>query len=256
MPGDAEPQPLEVRCAIYTRQSVARDGDPAIASCKIQRAKCIEFIRSMAWRGWFVAGEHFDDEGHSGATTDRPGLAKLLRRIENGEVHRVIVYRLDRLTRRLADWAKLAAVFERHDIGLTVAHGAIDAEAGSLQGFELNMLATFGEMEREMIAERLADARRFRNARGERSSGRVPLGYISDPRTRQLVIDRDEARVVRWLFRASANGRAPTEIALGANKRGLPNKREERGTWSPRTILRILQNPRLHRGRVSTRTSR
>lgn len=108
----------------------------------------------MAWRGWFVAGEHFDDEGQSGATTDRPGLAKLLRRIENGEVQRVIVYRLDRLTRRLVDWAKLADVFERHDIGLRVAHGAIDAEAGSLQRFQLNMLATFSEMEREMIAIR------------------------------------------------------------------------------------------------------
>lgn len=243
MPGDDDPQPLKVRCAIYTRQSVARDGDPAIASCKVQRAKCIEFIRSMAWRGWCVAGEHFDDEGQSGATTDRPSLAKLLRRIEDGEVHRVIVYRLDRLTRRLADWAKLAAVFERHDIGLTIVHGAIDPEAGSLQRFQLNMLATFAEMEREMIAERLADARRSRNARGERSSGRVPLGYVSDPRTRQLVIDRDEARVVRRLFRVAAGGSAPTAIALDANKRGLPNRRGERGTWSPRTILRILQNP-------------
>lgn len=87
VPGDDDPHPLTVRCAIYTRQSVVRDGDPAIASCKLQRAKCIEFIRSMAWRGWFVAGEHFDDEGQSGATTDRPGLAKLLKRIEDGEVH-------------------------------------------------------------------------------------------------------------------------------------------------------------------------
>ncbi len=98
-------------------------------------------------------------------------------------------------------------------------------------------------MERELIGERLADAWRSCDARGERSSGRVPLGYASDPRTKQLVIDREEARVVRWLFRASAGGRSPTEIALDANKRGLPNKRGERGSWSPRTILRILQNP-------------
>lgn len=224
MSEDNAAHPLEVRCAIYTRQSVARDGDPAIASCKVQRAKCIAFIQSMAWRGWFVAGEHFDDEGESGATTDRPGLARLLERIEEGEVQRVIVYRLDRLTRRLADWAKLAALFDRHDVGLTVVHRAIDAEGGSLQRFQLNMLATFAEMERDLIAERIADARRARSARGERSAGRVPLGYVSDPRTKQLVVAKDEARVVRRLFRLTAAGTAPTDIALDANKRGLPNK--------------------------------
>ncbi len=152
MSGDDSPQPLTIRCAIYTRQSVAREGDPAIASCTVQRTKCIEFVQAMAWRGWYVAGEHFDDEGESGATTDRPGLAKLLTRIENGKVHRVIVYRLYRLTRRLCDWAKLNAILEHHDVGLTVVYGGIDAEAGSLQHFQLNMLATFAEMDRDLSA--------------------------------------------------------------------------------------------------------
>jgi site-specific DNA recombinase len=235
---------FNVRCAVYTRQSVARDGgDPALASCKVQRAKCVEFIQSMAWRGWYAIPDRFDDEGASGATTERPGLEKLLRQIENGKIQRVIVYRLDRLTRRLADWAKLAEVFDRHSVGLTVVHGAIDAEAGSLQRFQLNMLASFAEMERDMIAERLADARRARNARGERSSGRVPLGYASDPRTKQLVIVPDEARTVQWLFKTAASGKSSSEIAVAANTRRLPNKSGKTGTWTPRTVLRILQNP-------------
>jgi hypothetical protein len=105
------------------------------------------------------------------------------------------------------------------------------------------LLASFAEMELEMIAERLADARRARNARGERSSGRVPLGYASDPRTRQLVVVPDEARTVRWLFKAAASGKSPSEIAVAANARRLPNKSGKTGTWTPRTVLRILHNP-------------
>ncbi len=92
---DAEPTddlPL-IRCAVYTRQSVVRAGDdPALASCAVQRTLCTEFIRSMAWRGWYPIGEHFDDEGYSGATIERPGLERLIARIQDGDVQRVIVY--------------------------------------------------------------------------------------------------------------------------------------------------------------------
>ena len=143
---DAEPTddlPL-IRCAVYTRQSVVRAGDdPALASCAVQRTLCTEFIRSMAWRGWYPIGERFDDEGYSGATIERPGLERLIARIQDGDLQRVIVYRLDRLTRKLTDWALLVRVFERFNVGLTVVHGAIDAEAGSLARLQLNLLATF-----------------------------------------------------------------------------------------------------------------
>lgn len=78
---------------------------------------------------------------------------------------------------------------------------------------------------------------------GERSSGRVPLGYTSDPRTKQLVVAPDEARTVRWLFKAAASGKSPSEIALTANARRLPNKSGKTDTWTPRSVLRIPQNP-------------
>ncbi len=104
-----------VRCAIYTRQSVAHVEDPALASCAIQRSLCIDFIRSMAWSGWYAIGEHFDDEGFSGTNVDRPGLFKLFRHIREGDVQRVVVYRLDRFTRKLSDWAELGALLERFD---------------------------------------------------------------------------------------------------------------------------------------------
>jgi DNA invertase Pin-like site-specific DNA recombinase len=240
---DAETDDLQfIRCAIYTRQSVLRRGDPALASCKVQRLLCTEFIRSMAWRGWYPVGEHFDDEGFSGATVERPGLEKLFQRIREGDVKRVIVYRLDRLTRRLSDWALLVRVLQRFNVGLTVVHGAIDAEAGSLARLQMNMLATFAELERDLISERLADARAARKARGQRSAGRVPLGYATNPRSKQLVIAEEEAKTVRWFFEKAAAGMPPAELAVTANKIGLSTKLPSTAAWSPRSVLRLLRN--------------
>jgi len=171
----------------------------------------------MAWRGWYPVAERFDDEGYSGATIERPGLEKLLARLQDGDIQRVIVYRLDRLTRKLTDWALLVRVFERSNVGVTVVRGAIDAEAGSLARLQLNMLATFSELERDMIGGRLADARATKKARGERASGRVPLGYSADARTKQLVIVEQEATTVRWFFVEAASGKSTAELVARAN---------------------------------------
>ncbi len=242
---DTEPDDLPlIRCAVYTRQSVVRAGDdPALASCAVQRTLCTEFIRSMAWRGWYPIGERFDHEGYSGATIERPGLERLIARIQDGDIQRVIVYRLDRLTRKLTDWALLVRVFEGFNVGLTVVHGAIDAEAGSLARLQLNLLATFAELERDMISERLAEARAAKKARGERAAGRVPLGYAADPKTRQLVIVESEAAVVRWFFTAAGSGKSTAELVARANALRLVAKNGKRGEWSARAVLRLLQNP-------------
>lgn len=128
---------------MYTRQSVQRPGDdPAVTSFALQRTLCTEFIRSKTWEFCYPSAERFDDEGESGATLQRPGLAKLLHRIEAGDVRRVIVYGVDRLTRKLFDLARLAELVGRHRIGLTIVSGNIDADAGSLAGLQVNMLAT------------------------------------------------------------------------------------------------------------------
>ncbi len=197
----------------------------------------------MAWRGWYPIGERFDDEGYSGATIERPGLERLIARIQDGDIQRVIVYRLDRLTRKLTDWALFARVFERFNVGLTIVHGAIDAEAGSLARLQLNLLATFAELERDMIGERLADARAAKKARGERAAGRVPLGYAADPKTKQLVIVESEAAVVRWFFTAAGSGKSTAELVARANALRLVAKNGKRGEWSARAVLRLLQNP-------------
>ncbi len=227
-----------MRCAVYTRQSVRRAGDdPAVTSCALQRTLRTEFIRNKTSEFCCPVAERFDDEGESGATLERPGLAKLLRRVEEGEVRRVIVYRVDRLTRKLADLARLAELFEQHHIGLTIVSGNIDADAGSLAGLQVNMLATFAEWERDIIRERIADMRGAIKARGERSAGRVPLGYRVDPTTKQLVVDEGAAAAVRWFFSEAAKGTTTNDLVKKANREKLAAK-----IWSSRAVLRLLTN--------------
>jgi site-specific DNA recombinase len=237
LPDIRDADPRWVRCAVYTRQSVKRLGDdPAVTSCAIQRTLCTEFLRSKTWEFWYPIAERFDDEGESGATLERPGLAKLLRSIEGGEIHRVIVYRVDRLTRKLADLARLASHLERHRVGLTIVHDNIDADADSLAGLQVNMLATFAEW--EIIRERIADTRGAIKARGERSAGRVPLGYRTDPATKQLVTDEGAAAAVRWLLTEAAKGTTRNDLVKKASKKKLAGK-----AWSARAVLRLLTNP-------------
>lgn len=231
-------EPRWVRCAVYTRQSVKRQqDDPAVTSCAIQRSLCTEFIRSKTWAFWHPVAERFDDEGESGATLERPGLAKLLGRIEEGDIRRVIVYHVDRLTRRLGDLTRLAAFFERHGVGLTVVYGNIDADAGSFAGLQVNLLATFAEWEREIIRERIADMRGAIKARGDRSAGRVPFGFRTDPSTKQLLMDEGAAAAVRWFFTEAAKGTTTSELVAKANKKKLADKQR-----SSRSVLRLLTN--------------
>jgi DNA invertase Pin-like site-specific DNA recombinase len=102
-----------IRCAIYTRQSVARPGDSDFTSCDAQRDACVVRLRASSWEGWIAIEERFDDVGESGATTDRPALQRLLEQVARREVDRVVVHRLDRLTRSVRDWATIVGTFKR-----------------------------------------------------------------------------------------------------------------------------------------------
>lgn len=121
--------------------------------------------------------------------------------------------------------------------------GAVDVEAGSLARLQLNVLASFAELEREMIGERLADARAARKARGLRAAGRVRLGYATDSRTKQLVIDEAEAATVRWFFEQAARGVSTGDLVDQANRCRNSNTTGGRAPWSSRSVLRLLRNP-------------
>lgn len=241
------------RCAIYTRQSVARAKDPDFTSCEAQRDVCLSLIRANTLGGWIVLEERFDDVGESGATTERPALKRLLERIAKREIDRVVVQRLDRLTRSVRDWTEIVATFKRYDTQLTIVAGELHLGDLVMDNMVLNMLASFAEFEREIIGERLRDARASLQSRGIRNAGRVPFGYTADPLSHQLVVQPERASVVKRMFEMAAAGAAPSAIATWMNSKGIDDRRvlDDRQPWSPKAVLRILSN-RVYVGRMGS----
>jgi|CXWL01.1.fsa_nt_gi site-specific DNA recombinase len=240
-----------VRCAIYTRQSVARPSGADFTSCDAQRDACLALVRAHAPEGWIPIVERFDDAGESGATTDRPALTRLLDQIASGGVDCVVVHRLDRLTRSVADWARLAGAFKRRGTKLVVVAGDLHLGDLAMSDLVLNVLATFAQFEREIIGERLRDARAGLRRRGLRNAGRIPFGYKADPLSHQLVVQPAEAPVVKRMFEMAAACTPPSAIAMWINTQGEDNPRvlDGRQPWSPKAVLRVLGN-RTYLGRM------
>ena len=246
-------QPV-LRCAVYTRQSVA-NAEQDLTSCDVQRERCENYVRAMQYEGWHLLDEHFDDLGVSGAELSRPGLDKLKSWCVQGRVDIVVATRLDRLNRKMSHWVQLADWFKQAGIELVFVDGGTNAR-GPLADLVNNIVASFAEFERELVRERLLDAHARLRERGLRSAGRVPLGYKADLATRQLVIDEDEASVVRAFFERCAAGESAASIARWANDAGHRTKvhgRQGGNRWSGRTVLQILRNPiyvgeRVHAG--------
>ncbi len=237
------------RCAIYTRQSIDTRSD--FTSCQVQFDACRSFLEAHRENGWMWIGERFDDEGWSGATLDRPALQSLLAKIREGQLDRVLVYRLDRLSRNVVDSVVLLKELRERRIDLVIV---TSPEIGSAahDSLVLNLLSVFAEFERDMIGRRIAEARAALKRHGKRVGGAVPFGYDADPVTKQLVVNGEEARRVREMFTMAAEGRRPSEIARIANERGWRTKvREGRRTgrvsggnpWTARQILATLSNP-------------
>lgn len=236
------PESGVIRCAIYTRRSIRRDD--RFSSCGAQWLACWNHVwdrRPIGW--WPITSEWYEDDGESGAELARPGLDRLLAAIRERRVDRVVVHRLDRLTRSAHHWAKIAALLLEHRVGLTIVADGIELEDDAFSRLQLNLGAIAAELEREMINERQRDAFRARRGRGLRSGGKLPLGYVADPRTKQLVIEPSEAAVVRSIFADADAGQRPLAIAARLNAGAIADKAGKIGAWSARSVLRILQNP-------------
>lgn len=231
------PQRAPIRCAIYTRQSVETHLD--LTSCRVQFDLCKAHVRSRRALGYELIEEQFDDEGYSGATLDRPALNRLLDAVRRREVQRVIVHRLDRLSRNLMQSATLLGALRQFDVKLDVVTAP---ELGSMafDTFLLNMLASFAEFERDMTTSRIAEARAYLKAQGRRIAGAVPFGYIADPRTKQLVVSEVEAARVEKLFAWAISGFPPSKIAADANDLGWTTKAGN--PWTARQVLATLKN--------------
>lgn len=230
-----------VRCAIYTRQSVS--SSDGLTSCAVQHEACSLYLQSQREHGWTLLAERFDDNGYSGASLDRPGLNRLLALIRRGGVDQILVHRLDRLSRSVRHCVTLLDEFRRLEVGLVVVT-APELGHSAQDNFMLNIMASFAEFEREMIAARIADSRARLKAQHLRFAGGVPFGYDSDRLTKQLVPNEEEAEIIRWMFSEAAAGVKPSEIAKAANARGYRTKAPGGGgPWSARQVLSALRNP-------------
>ncbi len=186
-----------IPCAIYTRKSTDEGLDQAFNSLDAQRAACSAYIRSQAGEGWIEIETCYDDGAQSGGTLDRPALQRLLADVAAGRVKVVVVYKVDRLTRSLADFAKIIEVLEANEASFVSITQQFSTTT-SMGRLTLNVLLSFAQFEREVTAERIRDKIAASKKKGMWMGGVVPLGY--DIRDRKLVVNGSEAETVRTIF--------------------------------------------------------
>lgn len=185
------------RCAIYTRKSTEEGLDQSFNSLEAQREACSAFILSQAHEGWEPVPELYDDGGYSGGSMNRPALQLLLEDVQGGKVDVIVVYKFDRLTRCLTDFARIVDVLDKHGASFVSVTQAFNT-TNSMGRLTLNVLLSFAQFEREVTGERIRDKIAASKARGMWMGGVVPLGY--EVRDRKLVISPDEAERVRYIF--------------------------------------------------------
>jgi DNA invertase Pin-like site-specific DNA recombinase len=190
--------PAVSRCAIYTRKSTEEGLEQAFNSLDAQRESCAAYILSQAGLGWRALAKHYDDGGISGGTMDRPALKDLLDDIKSGKIDVVVVYKIDRLTRSLMDFARIVEVFDAHKVSFVSVTQQFNTST-SMGRLTLNVLLSFAQFEREVTAERIRDKIAASKKKGMWMGGAVPLGYQVEGR--KLVIHTDEAKIVRQIFR-------------------------------------------------------
>ena len=193
-----KPERNVLRCAIYTRKSTEHNLDLEFNSLDAQREACEAYIKSQAHEGWRLIAGRYDDGAFSGASLQRPALQQLLGEIRAGKIDVVAVYKVDRLTRSLADFAKLVELFDQHGVSFVSITQSFNTTS-SMGRLTLNVLLSFAQFEREVIGERVRDKIAASKRKGIWVGGPVPLGYrLVD---KKLVIVPAEAETVRLIFR-------------------------------------------------------
>lgn len=234
------------RCAIYTRKSTSAGLDQAFNSLDAQREACQRYLQSQSWT---ALPHRYDDGGFTGASLDRPAFRQLMADVESGLVDVVVVYKVDRLSRSLLDFARVMDTFNARNVAfVSVTQNFSTADA--IGRLTLNMLMSFAEFEREMIAERTRDKISAARRKGKWTGGIVPMGYT--PVDRRLHVCEDEAVIVRQLFQKYLEGNSAVRLSQWLNDQGIPLKHQQvprERPWNKDLVLRILKNP-LYRGMV------
>lgn len=242
-----------VRCAIYTRKSSDEGLEQEFNSLDAQYESCKAYISSQKHEGWTIARERYDDGGFSGGSMERPGLQALLGDIAAGKIDVVVIYKIDRLTRSLADFARIIEVMEKHGASFVSVTQSFNTKT-SMGRLMLHVLLSFAQFEREVGAERVRDKIAASKAKGMWMGGTVPLGY--DAVDRKLVINEAEANTVRALFAAFVELGSVQETVRWSEEQGLTTKVRQRagkqigGTPFHYGALRCMLNNRTYVGEV------
>jgi site-specific DNA recombinase len=199
----------KLRCAVYTRKSSEEGLEQEFNSLDAQREACEAYVASQRAEGWLLLGDRYDDGGFSGGTLERPALKRLMADIEAHRIDIVVVYKIDRLSRSLMDFARLVEVFDRNGVTFVSVTQSFNTTT-SMGRLTLNILLSFAQFEREVIGERIRDKFAASRKKGMWMGGYVPMGYAV--KDRKLVINETEASLVRSIFKRFARLRSGTRL--------------------------------------------
>jgi site-specific DNA recombinase len=245
------------RCAVYTRVSIEAS-EPEFNSLDAQRESAENYIKSQKENGWVILPEHYDDDGYSGGNTERPALKRLLADVEAGKIDIILLYKMDRLSRSLLDFMKLTEMLEQHNVSFVSVTQDINTSTSSGR-MMLNILMTFSEFERAVIADRVRDRIESAKRRGKYCGGPPLLGYDADP-NKKLQINKKEAKIVREAFTLYSRYGSAMETARILNECGYRTKdwtskkgrRHREQEFTADAVYRMLNNP-LYLGQVHHR---
>jgi site-specific DNA recombinase len=245
---------LILPCAIYTRKSSEEGLEQEFNSLDAQRESCESYILSQKSEGWKALSSSYDDGGYSGGNTERPGLRKLLEDIRAKRIRIVVVYKVDRLTRSLADFAKMIELFDANDVSFVSVTQQFNTTS-SMGRLTLNVLLSFAQFEREVTGERIRDKIAASKKKGMWMGGRVPVGYL--PCERSLALDEPNAERIREIYRLYLEIGSVPDLKDEIDRRGwvTPTRESRRGkpvggcSFSRGHLRNILTNP-LYRGQI------
>ena len=233
------------RCAVYCRVSSDERLDQSFNSIDAQREAGIAYVASQKAEGWELVPDFYEDPGFSGGNMERPGLKRLLKDIQAGKIDIVVVYKIDRLSRSLADFAKMVEVFDNHMVSFSSVTQQINS-ATSMGRLMLNVLLSFAQFEREVTGERIRDKIAASKRKGMWMGGSVPLGYRVE--NRALQIEPQEAELVQRIFKQFITEKSTTKIVKELNEQGIQTKRKK--AFCKQSIYKILHN-RTYIGEIS-----
>lgn len=246
---------MKKNCAIYTRKSTDERLDMEFNTLDAQREACTAYVTSQRSEGWISSPELYDDGGYSGGSLERPALERLLNDIKARKIDIVVVYKIDRLTRSLADFAKLVEVFDEHGVTFVSVTQSFNTTT-SMGRLTLNVLLSFAQFEREVTSERIRDKISASKAKGMWQGGRAPLGF--DIENRRLITNQEDSKTTRQIFELYLQLGNVRDLEAELKKRNIKSRKRTSengnpygGTYFSRGALYALLQNSVYIGKIS-----